>query len=97
MSTVQTIKMDEEMLLRWPSMVDAEELFKLIDANREHLGRWLPWVDVIGSVEDVGHWNRGSFGEQGGRKRDFASNPLPWRDCWSRWHGDEFRLNEQSM
>lgn len=52
MSTVQTIKVDEEILLRWPFMADAEELFKLIDANREHLGRWLPWVDAIQSLDD---------------------------------------------
>ena len=52
MSTVETIKVDEEILLRWPFMADAEELFKLIDANREHLDRWLPWIEVIGSVED---------------------------------------------
>ena len=97
MSTVETIKVDEEILLRWPFMADAEELFKLIDTNREHLGRWLPWVDTTRSVEDIGHWNRGSFGEQGGGERDSASNPLPWRDCRSRWYGDKFRLNEQSM
>ncbi len=52
MSTVETIKVDEEILLRWPSMADAEELFKLIDTNREHLGRWLPWVDAIQSLDD---------------------------------------------
>ena len=23
---------------------DADELFALIDANREHLGPWMPWV-----------------------------------------------------
>ncbi|MCZ6536158.1 MAG: GNAT family protein [Chloroflexi bacterium] len=56
MSTVETIKVDEEILLRWPSMADAEELFKLIDTNREHLGRWLPWVDAIQSLDDEKGW-----------------------------------------
>lgn len=34
---------------------DAEELFLLTDANREHLRRWLPWLDrtrVVGATVD---------------------------------------------
>lgn len=31
---------------------DAEELFALTDANRVHLRRWLPWVDLVTSEED---------------------------------------------
>jgi ribosomal-protein-serine acetyltransferase len=31
---------------------DAEELFALTDANRAHLRRWLPWVDLVTSGED---------------------------------------------
>lgn len=30
---------------------DAVELFTLVDSNREHLRRWLPWVDYNRSVE----------------------------------------------
>ena len=29
---------------------DAEELFNLTDANREHLRRWLPWLDQTRAV-----------------------------------------------
>jgi len=31
----------------------AEELFRLTDANRDHLRQWLPWVDGVRGVEDT--------------------------------------------
>lgn len=31
---------------------DAAELFALTHANREYLRRWLPWVDLVTSVDD---------------------------------------------
>jgi len=31
----------------------AEELFQLTDANRQHLMRWLPWVDGVRAVVDT--------------------------------------------
>lgn len=31
----------------------ADELYRLTDANREHLRQWLPWVDKIKSVDDT--------------------------------------------
>jgi ribosomal-protein-serine acetyltransferase len=32
---------------------DAEEQFNVVDANRDHLGRWMPWVGGERSPEDV--------------------------------------------
>jgi ribosomal-protein-serine acetyltransferase len=32
---------------------DADELFALIDANREHLGAWMPWVQHENEPADV--------------------------------------------
>jgi hypothetical protein len=32
----------------------AEELFRLTDANREHLREWLPWIDGVRAVEVYG-------------------------------------------
>ena len=31
----------------------AEELFALVDRNREHLREWLPWVDATQSADDT--------------------------------------------
>jgi ribosomal-protein-serine acetyltransferase len=38
---------------------DADALFAAIDAERERLGAWLPWVDTINSVEDERNWVKG--------------------------------------
>lgn len=32
---------------------DAAEIFAVLCANREHLGRWLPWVDSTKAAEDT--------------------------------------------
>ncbi|MBS1857600.1 MAG: GNAT family N-acetyltransferase [Acidobacteria bacterium] len=32
---------------------DAEELFAVVEANREYLRKWLPWVDVTHSPADL--------------------------------------------
>jgi ribosomal-protein-serine acetyltransferase len=34
----------------------AEEIFDAVERNREHLRRWLPWVDRTRAVEDVQHF-----------------------------------------
>ena len=39
---------------------DAEELFALVDANREHLEPWMPWVPNERSAEDVLPFIRGT-------------------------------------
>ena len=40
-----TLKVDQEIELQLFQLHDAEELFYLVDNNREHLRQWLPWVD----------------------------------------------------
>lgn len=37
----------------------APELFALVDANREHLRRWLPWVDRTREVSDTAAFIQG--------------------------------------
>ena len=46
-----TFTVDDELFLRIVQDEDAEPLFNLMHANREHLRRWLPWVDANSSVE----------------------------------------------
>lgn len=42
-----------ECELRQLEPEDAEEIFAVVCANREHLGRWLPWVESTGAAEDT--------------------------------------------
>jgi ribosomal-protein-serine acetyltransferase len=48
-----TLRVDHELELRLLAERHADELFALIDANREHLRRWLPWVDGTRSADDT--------------------------------------------
>jgi ribosomal-protein-serine acetyltransferase len=43
---------DGEILLRPLGAVDAAPLFRLIDADRDRLGRWLPWVEETRTERD---------------------------------------------
>ncbi len=44
---------NEQTELRLICPQHSEELFTLLDSNREHLRRWHPWVDIVRSVTDV--------------------------------------------
>jgi ribosomal-protein-serine acetyltransferase len=44
---------DDEIELRLHEERHADELFALTDRNREHLRRWLPWVDHTREVNDT--------------------------------------------
>lgn len=46
-------KLDESTDLAILEQQHAEELYTLIDRNRAHLRRWLPWVDKTNSVDDT--------------------------------------------
>lgn len=58
-------KIDGETELRQLEEPHAQELFELVDGNRDHLRRWLPWVDAMQAAEDekrfiadAGEWYR---------------------------------------
>ena len=46
------LEVDEGLVLREASVADADELFALIESNRDYLGQWLIWVPAITSVDD---------------------------------------------
>jgi ribosomal-protein-serine acetyltransferase len=45
-------RLTSEHSLRQLGPGDAEELFAVVNANRAHLRRWLPWLDTARSVAD---------------------------------------------
>lgn len=49
---MRELRVDNEILLRELAPEHAETLFALVDANRAHLRRWLPWLDGNTSVKD---------------------------------------------
>ncbi|MBI4338805.1 MAG: GNAT family N-acetyltransferase [Chloroflexi bacterium] len=56
-----TITVDDDILLRRPSLARAEDIYALVDSNREHLRRWLPWVDAMRSARDEREWLKGEL------------------------------------
>lgn len=58
--------------LRLVEARDAETIFHLIDRNREHLRRWLPWLDGNMSIDDTQTFIRHSQ-EQYSSKRGFQT------------------------
>ena len=59
------IPLDSQSSLRALAPENADELFALVDANRERLREWLPWVDFNRTVEDSRLFISGSI-----RKRE---------------------------
>ena len=49
--TMLELTIDTDLKLRMLREEDAEELFHVVDANRQHLRRWLPWLDANTEVE----------------------------------------------
>ena len=46
------INIDDEVTLRQLDLPHTEALFRLVDSNRAHLRRWLPWVDSTQGLKD---------------------------------------------
>jgi len=47
------LKVTDEIELRLVEEQHAQEIFNLTDTNRQHLRKWLPWVDQTCSVADT--------------------------------------------
>jgi ribosomal-protein-serine acetyltransferase len=54
--------------LQMPRVEDAEELFTVIDRNRDHLRQWLPWIHPEYSVEDARRFLAENIAEIEGRE-----------------------------
>ncbi|MFP3472478.1 hypothetical protein R0J90_20705, partial [Micrococcus sp. SIMBA_144] len=46
-----TYQLNEDLYLRMYTINDAEALYNLIDGSRDHLKKWLAWVDYNTDVE----------------------------------------------
>jgi ribosomal-protein-serine acetyltransferase len=57
---IPTLSVSSAMVLAPLELRHVEELFRLTDSNREHLRRWLPWLDTIRRVEDTRAFVRAS-------------------------------------
>lgn len=53
-----TLRVDDDIQLTLRTQDDAEEFFRLTDANRAYLRPWLPWVDYTKTVEDTAEYIR---------------------------------------
>ncbi|MBI4311797.1 MAG: GNAT family N-acetyltransferase [Chloroflexi bacterium] len=51
-----TINVDDDIVLRRPTLPYAEDIYALVDANRDHLRRWLAFADSMRSVKDQREW-----------------------------------------
>ena len=45
-------KIDDDLYLKIFNKNEADQLFKLIDSNREYLKKWLPWVEDVKECSD---------------------------------------------
>lgn len=52
-TTEFSIKVDQEITLCLPTVDEAEELFSLVNRNREHLREFLGWLDTSQEVADT--------------------------------------------
>jgi ribosomal-protein-serine acetyltransferase len=50
---IDIVKVDKELYLRKISFNDADEIYALIDANRDYLSKWLPFVEMTKSVKNT--------------------------------------------
>jgi ribosomal-protein-serine acetyltransferase len=58
---------DSDVELQLLDLYHADEIFKSIDSSREHLRKYLPWVDSTISISDTREFIQGS-------KRQYAAN-----------------------
>ncbi|MBD64995.1 MAG: RimJ/RimL family protein N-acetyltransferase [Halobacteriovoraceae bacterium] len=50
---MSNLSVNNEITLHPVSMDMAQEIFKAVDSDRDHLRKWLPWVDITRTVNDT--------------------------------------------
>jgi ribosomal-protein-serine acetyltransferase len=50
------VELGEGGLVRRLTLGDAEPIWTIVDAERDRLGVWLPWVEVTTSIDDQRRW-----------------------------------------
>ncbi len=60
-----SITVDDEVTLRLVQPEHAAAIFEVVEANREAIGQWMPWVHAMRDASDEERWIRGAL-------RDFA-------------------------
>ena len=48
-----TIKINDKLSLKMPTMEDSKEIYEVVDKDRDHLRKWLTWVDKTTSVKSI--------------------------------------------
>lgn len=62
------MKIDDSLELQLLSLDHRDELFNLVDTNREHLREWLPWVDSNTSPKDTESFIQSAISQYKSRK-----------------------------
>lgn len=67
------INIDEQIKLISLVEEDSQTVFKLVDSQREYLGKWLPFVQYTQKVEDTKNWIKSTLnGYQERREYNFS-------------------------
>jgi ribosomal-protein-serine acetyltransferase len=106
---VFSYKLSENTEVRLLEERHAQELTDLTDRNREHLRKWLPWVDTNRTVEDRKNFIRGALTQFAQNKGFVAGiwhdgrlagvigyDPIDWENRTTElgyWLGEEYQGN----
>ena len=66
MSRPERFDLGEGAELRRYTLDDADEIFAVVDVNRDRLRRWLPWIDPMRAPDDERAWLTGVLAIEGG-------------------------------